>query len=227
MQSLKFVLSASIASLALGAASLPAHAQGYAGALLMMSNVADGCPLADKCDKRAAGAKVYFGSRLKPEQTLRIGAASLAAVEVSYIRSGVAKASQVVEVDQIDPEFGGVIQVDATAATRVRASALTLAGVVEVPVTSSVVAQLKGGLAYVAATVNGKIGDDSYGSATTNRFSPYLGLGVRVDLTPSIRAVAGFDAFRYKVSSREINDLGSLRQSGVITQLGVGAEASF
>lgn len=218
-----------------------AQAQGYAGALLTLSNVADGCVLADKCDKRSVGAKVYFGSRLREEDKLKLGPVSLSAVEVSYIRGGTARSSQVQEVERLDEVNGGTVFEDARFKSRVRASALTLAGVVELPITSGVTASAKGGIAYVSATANAQIDGDSYGSKSTNRISPYFGLGIQVAVTPSIRLVGGLDAFRYKAATvtpvvqrverlGETVDLVSYRntsQSGFVTQLGIGAEASF
>lgn len=219
----------------------PAHAQGYAGALLSLSNVADGCVLADKCDKRSVAAKVYFGSRLREEDKLKLGPVSLSAVEVSYIRGGTARSSQVLPVERVDEANGGTVFEDAQFKSRVRASALTLAGVVELPIASGVTASAKAGIAYVSATANAQIDGDSYGSKSTNRISPYLGLGIQVAVTPSIRLVGGLDAFRYKADTVvpfvqqvdrlvQLQDLASYRktsQSGFVTQFGIGAEASF
>lgn len=219
----------------------PAHAQGYAGALLSLSNVADGCVLADKCDKRSVAAKVYFGSRLREEDKLKLGPVSLSAVEVSYIRGGTARSSQVLPVERVDEANGGTVFEDAQFKSRVRASALTLAGVVELPIASGVTASAKAGIAYVSATANAQIDGDSYGSKSTNRISPYLGLGIQVAVTPSIRLVGGLDAFRYKADTvvpfvqqvdrlGQLQDLASYRktsQSGFVTQFGIGAEASF
>lgn len=117
----------------------------------------------------------------------------------------------------IDEDLGEPGDVEATLSSETRATAVTAAGVFELPLAASMVATARVGIAYVSATTESRVDGGSMRSVTDNTVSPYLGLGFEYLLTPRVRLVGGVDAVRYRVDG----------QSGVISQFGFGAEAQF
>ncbi|NBD20590.1 hypothetical protein GTZ97_07915 [Aquabacterium fontiphilum] len=200
------------AAFALGSVFVsPAAAQGYAGAVLSLSKVSDGCPLPEKCDDSGRGGKLYFGTRMA-EPLLRLGAFKVAAMEVGLLRSSKARSQGVELVDIVDEG-----ELPFAVRNTIKADALTFALVGSLPVADRLALDVKAGAAYVSSTIRYEFDGRSDGSRTRNRLSPYAGLALQYGVLSNVRVGAAVDVFRFNVAG----------ESGVVSQLGFGAEVDF
>lgn len=197
-------------------AATGAHAQGYAGALVMLSNINGGCVEGGpSCDQRgAASARIYGGVSLaKP----RFGFHS---VEVGFMRSGAARSVAPVSV-RVEDEFGEPVVVFRDAHFDVRSTAITWAAVTSFPLTQKLDLAGRVGVAYVSTTVNLRGQDLDSLSATTRRFSPYFGVALEYAVSPAVKLIGGVDAYRWRIEGNGVDGTGS------VAQFGLGAQASF
>lgn len=205
------IISRVMAACTLAVLATPVFSQGYAGAVLSLSNLSDGCSLPQQCDKRGVGARIYFGDRMQ-QPLISLGALRVGAVEVGYLRTGKAKSQGVRTVNIVD-----VGEVDFPVKNTLYADALTMALVGNMPLGSNLSVDVKAGVAYVASTIRYEFNGRSNGSETRNRLSPYLGVGLHFGVLSNMRIGASIDYFRYNVAG----------ESGGVSQLGLGAELDF
>jgi hypothetical protein len=191
-------------------------AQGYAGALITMSRVADGCIERQVCDQTSMGLRAYAGSTVAPEESLRFGNVRVASFELGLMRTGKASSSGDTTKRVID-DGGEPVSVPAKADAQIRATAMTAAAVFEAPIVPQIMVTGRLGLAYVSATADFQVDGVSIRSRTENVLSPYAALGLGFMLSDRVKLVGSVDALRYRVAG----------QSGVIRQIGFGAEARF
>ncbi|HIV69289.1 MAG TPA: outer membrane beta-barrel protein [Candidatus Aquabacterium excrementipullorum] len=197
-----------------------ASAQGYAGAIVGISNYDLDCKGFTPCDKKGTPVKLYAGSRSK-DPLISAGSFKLDTVEVSYIRFGTAKARVGTRSDTYRDTSNPAQPVDVTVLQPVtinaKADALTMAGVGRFTIAQRFDATAKLGLAYVNSTVKTATGSTSTDSETTSKVQPYAGLGVEYTVLDKLRLVGAFDFTRFDSDG----------QKGTLYLFGVGAQYDF
>ncbi len=165
-----------LASLLVGAAG-GAFAQGYAGALVGISNfkISSDYSCTD-CDKSGTAVKVYAGGDIAPH----------AAVEIAYIDFGHASGT-------LGPSgFPGVLPV------KLRANAFVVAGVAKWEVYPKFTVAGKAGLAVVRSSLAGGGVEER-----NSRGQPYGGLALDYEFMKNLRVVGHYDLTKYEVDSEK------------------------
>ncbi|MBP8140615.1 MAG: outer membrane beta-barrel protein [Acidovorax sp.] len=198
-----------------------ASAQGYAGAIVALSNVGMDCLVpAVSCDRQARGGRIYVGTQLSEASRINLGVGAIDGIEVGYMKFGRARsagtATSFIIADPADPGADPVpVAVPATATAQ--ADALTVAVAAHFPVTDAFGLAARIGAAYVSSTVKWTKEGRSTGSRTSNEIRPYLGLGLEYNIPDLIKLVGTYDWTQYSVDG----------QKGSATLLGLGVEKAF
>lgn len=187
-------------------------AQGYAGAVVALTNFDANCGEQMSCDNKGHGVKVYFGSKLAKESQIDLGFAKLDSVEVGLINFGKGRLSY--SRAFVDPDNGPYL---VNAATVNTANALTAAAVIRMPVFDGAAFLVRPGLAYVSSTQRYYVSGVQDGSETATKFKPYLGLGVEYAPMDNFKIVGSFDFTQFDVAGQKAN----------LKSLGLGAEIGF
>jgi hypothetical protein len=193
-------------------------AQGYAGAVLALSRVADSCVAGLRCERNNPfGFKLFAGASLPVANQLVFSGARLTRVEVAAIQFGKVTSSGLIGKREFDADLDDYVTVFAPGQVVVQANAIATAAVTEFALNNQLNLVAKLGLAYVSATTSTERDDKRIDSSTKSSVQPYIGLGVEFALPFDVLLHGGVDWTRYRVDGR----------SGSATQLGVGAAISF
>ncbi len=195
-------------------------AQGYAGAIMALSNVGMDCWVsAVSCDRQARGARIYFGTRLSEASRINLGVGAIDAIEVGYMKFGHARSAGTASSFMQDPDDPGAPPLPTTvpATTTAQADALTIAATAHFAVTDNFGLAARIGAAYVSSTVKWTREGLSTGSRTSNHIRPYLGLGLEYNIPDVIKLVGSYDWTQFSVDG----------QKGAATLLGLGLEKAF
>jgi opacity protein-like surface antigen len=192
-----------------------ASAQGYAGAVLGITDYGVDCRAPSPCDKKGNSAKIFAGTQFKSGlvDTERF---KLDTVEVGFTRFGGTKIGAGTASLTYDSGFGNVT-ITAPVRVNVNATALSLAGVGRFLVTPQFTASVKLGVSVVQSTVDRYVGDIKDGSDTTQKLAPYAGLGLAYSVVDNVKLVGHIDYTRFKSDGYK----------GGLQTLGLGAQIGF
>lgn len=192
-----------------------ASAQGYAGAVLGMSEYSLDCRGFTPCDKKANFAKVFAGNQFK-QGLVDTEHFKIDTIEVGFTRFGSVKMGTGTASYTYNDGFG---LVTTTAPTRVSAdaTALSVAGVGRVLITQRFTGSLKLGVSVVQSTVDRYVANTRNGSETSTKFSPYAGLGLEFAVIDNVKLVGHFDYTKFKSDGFK----------GDLQSLGLGAQIGF
>lgn len=193
-----------------------ASAQGYAGALIGMSNYSLDCKGLSPCDKKDTGAKIFAGTQFK-QGLLNTERFKIDTLEVSFARFGTAKANTGEASYTYTGGTGTPVTITSPTKAKASATALTLAGVGRVIITPRFTASAKLGAAVVQSTVERFIGGTSNGSETTQKFAPYVGLGLEFAVLDNVKVVGSFDHTKFDSDGFK----------GNLQMIGIGAQVGF
>ena len=191
-----------------------ASAQGYAGALIGMTEFNQDCKGLTPCDKKDHGAKVFAGMQFK-QGLVNTERFKIDTVEVGYARFGTAKANTGTTSYTFTGASGPVTLTQSTEA-KLKATALTLAGVGRALITPRLTASAKLGVALVQSTVDRSVGSVTNDSETTNKFKPYVGLGIEFAVLDTVKLVGNFDHTKFDSDGYK----GNLQMVGIGAQIG-------
>lgn len=190
-------------------------AQGYAGALIMMSNVAGGCLEGSSgCDKAGAGASVFFGTKLERPVL------GFDSVEFGLLRSGAAR-SETTADGRVENEVGEPVDAQLPASIKLRSTAMTFSLVRSYVLTPQLGVSAKAGLALVSTTADYRVDGVFVQSSTKRQLSPYLGAFVEYDLAGAAKLIGGVDVYRWRISGDLVDG------ADFVYQLGLGAKVDF
>lgn len=191
-----------------------ASAQGYAGAVLGMTDYGLDCQAQAPCDKKANTAKIFAGTQFK-QGLIDSERFKLDTVEVAFTRFGGTKISAGTASLTYDSGFGNVT-ITAPARINANATAVSLAGVGRFLVTPQFTASIKLGVSVVQSTVDRYVGDIKDGSETTQKLAPYAGMGLAYSIIDNVKLVGHIDYTKFKSDGYK----GGLQTFGLGAQIG-------
>lgn len=195
-----------------------ASAQGYAGALVGMSEFGYGCKGLTPCETDGKAGKIYGGMRFK-NGLVDAGRFKVDTIEVGFMRFQGVKAFTGNREENlgIDMSTGEFIIVTLPQHAISSANAITVAGVGRFEITKWLSASAKLGVAHVNSTVKRTSNGASIGSKTTSQYNYYGGVGIEVSVLNNLRLVGNYDHTKFNSDGF----------TGDLKLYGVGAEFSF
>lgn len=192
-----------------------ASAQGYAGALIGMSNYSLDCKGLSPCDKKDTGAKIFAGTQFK-QGLLNTERFKIDTLEVSFARFGSTKANTGTTSYTSLGGNGQPVTTTQPTQAKAKASALTLAGVGRALITPRLTASAKLGVALVQSTVDRSVGSVTNDSETTSKFRPYVGVGIEFAVLDTVKLIGNFDHTKFDSDGYK----GNLQMIGIGAQIG-------